>query len=92
MAEAVGGAAAQAALAYDEEELARVVDLPGAVTAGRDVIAERSQQLFLHFVVEEQEDHLADSFAIHRPSSAILLRRLPLESSARLALINSPLS
>src|SRR5262245_21716347 len=46
MAEAVGSAAAQAALADDDEELAGVVEFPRAVAAVGDVVPKRGEILF----------------------------------------------
>src|SRR5436305_9817279 len=70
VSQTVGGGAAVRPLTDDPEQLAGVVDLPGTVAARPDVVSERGQQLLFHLVVEEQEQRLADLFAVHRPSSA----------------------
>src|SRR5688572_6632476 len=55
VSEAVGAGAADAPLPHHQEELPRVVHLPGAVAAEGYVVSERGQQVVLHLVVEEQK-------------------------------------
>ena len=76
-AEPAGRSAANAATAEDEQQLAGVVDLVRAVTAGLNVLLKQGQQLFVQLVVEEQEDRLADPFTIHSASSSLSLTAPP---------------
>src|SRR6476661_3679314 len=67
--EAFRGWTADRPLTDDQQQLASVVDLLRAVAALPDVVVERGQRLLFDLVVKKQEQHQADLFAIHRPSS-----------------------
>jgi len=58
--------AAQAPLADDQEELPGVVHPACAGTTEGHVIPEGGQEILFHLVVEEEENHFVDPFAIHR--------------------------
>jgi hypothetical protein len=57
VSEAVGAGAADASLPHHQEELPRVVHLPGTLAATGYVVSKRGQQVILHLIVEEQEQY-----------------------------------
>jgi hypothetical protein len=65
MSQSLRRGATQAPLADDQEELSGVVHPACAVTTEGHVIPEGREEILFHLVVEEEENHFVDPFAIH---------------------------